>query len=717
MRKDTFILVLAILLFSIGIVKSQELIFENQEKLVTTENISWSEAFIPLDFNNDNKMDFAGGKGSLIMYLSNDSGNYDKKELGWTPGFVIKYMDYDNDSLKDILFSGNYFYKNINGDSLKGSGINISGWKKQFADYGDVDNDGNIDILVTNPSSFDNDELYIYFGNGDNTFDEVVVDKTVRSFGYKKFVDVNGDGLLDIGVINGYSERNVMLFTNNGDRTFTKLKIDNYIYNNPYCFDLVDLDNDGDKDILLSGLYSDKGLYVMENDNGTYISEVIINFEKQLFFRSEDIDLDGDADIVFLSKDGNQFHMSYQLNNGGMQFSSVKTIGTITGYNSWNFSSPETYKNWFSIIDVDNDGVKDIVLNAPWDNEIVWFKNKTEIITITNQPQSINICENQNATFAITASGENLSYQWQKDNTDISGATSDSYTISTVSASDAGEYRCVVSGDGGTVTSDAATLTVVANTTITIQAQSQTVCEGQSTSFAVEATGDNISYQWQKDNQDISGATSATYTINSTTTGDAGIYTCVISGTCGTITGDAATLTVKVLISITAQPQSIEINKGKQAVFSVAASGTISIYQWYKDGTALSDGGKYTGTTTAQLTISDVAQSEAGSYMVKVSGECGDVTSDAATLSVLTVTDDLANADITIIPNPAHNYIKIINTGQNINKLEIYNTAGIKVLQKSKDFGHIDLSGLEAGVYFVKVVRGSEVRVERVVHE
>ena len=182
------------------------------------------------------------------------------------------------------------------------------------------------------------------------------------------------------------------------------------------------------------------------------------------------------------------------------------------------------------------------------------------------------------------------------------------------------------------------------------------------------------------------------------------------------MTSDAATLTVKPLISITAQPQSIEIGRGKQAVFSVAATGTISTYQWYKDGTALSDGGKYTGTTTAQLTISDAAQSEAGSYTVKISGECGDITSDAATLSVLTATDDLATG-ITIIPNPVHDYIKIINTGQKINKLEIYNTAGIKVLQKSTDFELIDLSGLKSGVYFVKMLRGSEVRVERVVHD
>ncbi len=345
-------------------------------------------------------------------------------------------------------------------------------------------------------------------------------------------------------------------------------------------------------------------------------------------------------------------------------------------------------------------------------------------LSIASQPQDQNKAIGETVTFDITVGGGNIeSYQWYKsgvqleDEGNISGSNTATLQITNLSKTDAGNYKCKVIGKCSEVESEIATLKVAVKTVLSVQPESKTLCEGEEASFNITATGDNLSYQWQKDNTDISGATSNSYTISAITSSDAGEYRCVVIGDGGIVTSDAATLTVKPLISISTQPQSLEINKGKQAVFSVAASGTISTYQWYKDGTVLSDGGKYSGTTTAQLTISDVVQSEAGSYTVKISGECGDITSGAATLSVLTATDDLANAGITIIPNPAYDYIKIINTGQKINKLEIYNIAGIKVLQKSKDFGHIDLSGLETGVYFVKVVRGSEVRVERVVHE
>jgi hypothetical protein len=83
------------------------------------------------------------------------------------------------------------------------------------------------------------------------------------------------------------------------------------------------------------------------------------------------------------------------------------------------------------------------------------------------------------------------------------------------------------------------------------QPVSQTVCPNSSASFAVTATGTNLSYQWKKngvslaDGGNISGATSATLTINPATAADNGSYTVVISGNCGSpVTSAPATLTV-----------------------------------------------------------------------------------------------------------------------------------------------------------------------------
>jgi len=81
--------------------------------------------------------------------------------------------------------------------------------------------------------------------------------------------------------------------------------------------------------------------------------------------------------------------------------------------------------------------------------------------TITTQPASLSVTAGSSATFSVVASGsDTLSYQWRKGSSAISGATSSSYTISSVASSDAGSYDVVVTNSVGSVTSSAATLTV-----------------------------------------------------------------------------------------------------------------------------------------------------------------------------------------------------------------------------------------------------------------
>src|SRR5262249_11127995 len=102
--------------------------------------------------------------------------------------------------------------------------------------------------------------------------------------------------------------------------------------------------------------------------------------------------------------------------------------------------------------------------------------------SITQQPTSQTVTTGQSATFSVTASGTGpLSYQWQKlvngTWTNISGATSPAFTISSAQASNAGQYEVVVSNSAGSVTSNSVSLTVnaaVTAPTITSQPSSQT---------------------------------------------------------------------------------------------------------------------------------------------------------------------------------------------------------------------------------------------------
>ena len=95
-----------------------------------------------------------------------------------------------------------------------------------------------------------------------------------------------------------------------------------------------------------------------------------------------------------------------------------------------------------------------------------------------------------------------LSYQWKKGTTSLPGANEASLTLTSVTSADAGSYTVVVTNMAGSVTSDAAVLTV--NTgggapVITTQPASQTVVVGQPVTFNVVATGTPpLSYQWRK---------------------------------------------------------------------------------------------------------------------------------------------------------------------------------------------------------------------------
>lgn len=161
---------------------------------------------------------------------------------------------------------------------------------------------------------------------------------------------------------------------------------------------------------------------------------------------------------------------------------------------------------------------------------------------ITKQPSNQTINEGGNINLAVTATGA-TGYQWKKDGSDIPSATNATYSKSGALPVDAGSYTCVVTGAGGSVTSNAATVTVNALPVITQQPTNQEINEGETLTLNVVATG-AMGYQWKKGEEDILDATAATYTKEGATAADSGSYTCVVTGAGGSVTSNAATVTV-----------------------------------------------------------------------------------------------------------------------------------------------------------------------------
>ena len=169
--------------------------------------------------------------------------------------------------------------------------------------------------------------------------------------------------------------------------------------------------------------------------------------------------------------------------------------------------------------------------------------------TITTHPSNQTVLQGQSATFNVVASGSaTLNYQWQRNQVNISGATSAGYTLPNAAFADNGaKFRVIVSNGFGNATSNEATLTVNAPPSITAHPSDQTVAQGQPSTFSVVAGGTApLSYQWQRNQVNISGATSATYMIASTALSDNGArYRCVVTNSFGTATSNEATLTVQ----------------------------------------------------------------------------------------------------------------------------------------------------------------------------
>ena len=260
--------------------------------------------------------------------------------------------------------------------------------------------------------------------------------------------------------------------------------------------------------------------------------------------------------------------------------------------------------------------------------------------SIKTQPVSRIVTAGQTATFSVMASGAApLSYQWNKNGTAVSGATSWNYTTPAESTADNGsQFTVRVSNSAGSVTSNAAMLSVTTADvapSINSQPSSQSITTGQTATFSVTASGTApLSYQWNKNGAAISGASSASYTTPATTAADNGAqFTVAVSNAAGSITSNAATLSVNsapIAPSITTLPSSQTVTAGQTATFSVTASGTAPLnYQWNRNGIAISGAISSTYTTPATLVSDNGTQ-----FTVLVSNTAGSITSTAAMLTV-----------------------------------------------------------------------------------
>ncbi|OJJ15457.1 hypothetical protein BKI52_39265 [marine bacterium AO1-C] len=249
--------------------------------------------------------------------------------LGIYNGTLV-WGDYDNDGDLDLaiagfnIVSGNNtsttqivtkLYRNDNG-SFTDTGVELTGVQKGDLAWGDYDNDGDLDLVVTGEDANRATFARIYRNDGGSFVDSGIGIAAVSSSSVA-WVDYNNDGFLDLAV-SGTTDglpagASTIIYRNDGQGNLVNSGIDNIpgFYNGSISFG--DYDNDGDSDLAFIGttngfstgvttqIYRNKGNGTFENSNITGFKSVAwgsINWG--------DFDNDSDLDLLITGWDSTQ---------------------------------------------------------------------------------------------------------------------------------------------------------------------------------------------------------------------------------------------------------------------------------------------------------------------------------------------------------------------------------------------------------------------------
>ena len=257
----------------------------------------------------------------------------------------------------------------------------------------------------------------------------------------------------------------------------------------------------------------------------------------------------------------------------------------------------------------------------------------SEAPVITSQPVSQAVAQNSPAAFSVTAIGTSpLSYQWLLNSNVIAGATASTYAVASAQPANAGDYNVVVSNPVGSITSQVATLLVLAPPTITAQPASQNIPSNSPVMFSVTATGSpTLLYQWRQNGSAIPGATDASFSLANAGLTNTGAYTVIVRNPVGVVTSQVASLTFLGPPIIIKQPASQTNARNTTVTFSVIASGTSPLsYRWRFNNNNIN------GATSSTYTLSNLGSGDSGNYVVVVTNASGSITSQVAVLTVLT---------------------------------------------------------------------------------
>ncbi|MBY0479974.1 MAG: FG-GAP-like repeat-containing protein [Chitinophagaceae bacterium] len=280
------------------------------------------------DYDNDGYQDlFIANSNGIILYKNKGNGSFSKvtEDIGLRNAENINqilFADFDQDGDLDMFAArkgGNKFFRN-NGDgtfSENATAMGLTGSIKgtMKMDFGDLDNDGDLDIIGLGEDG----SIELFNNNRHSNFNDISEAVGLKNPKYMGTTitlgDYNNDGRLDIFIAGGLGGK-CLLFRNEGSKFVLDDKMSEQISSmligiQVYEVSFVDYDNDGFQDIVVAGVNKDsskRGIRLFHNDGLKKYRDVSSLLPEKLMqayhVATADFNFDGDRDIFFAGPTG-----------------------------------------------------------------------------------------------------------------------------------------------------------------------------------------------------------------------------------------------------------------------------------------------------------------------------------------------------------------------------------------------------------------------------
>ncbi len=387
--------------------------FKNDGNQVFTEHFigeDYTKGLKIVDLDQDGDLDVIGKEGTSIQWFKNSgtqnfSDHYIVNSLYGCKGMAVEDLNSDGDL--DIIIVAQYgdiiYIENDGSESFTSSVLYEETVNQPTGfDMKDMDNDGDLDFMVS--SQFDHTVSWFENDGLDNFTADTLSEYVYGALGILT-VDINDDGYLDIissqkpTMLAGYASE-INIFSNNAGN-FLQYNVTGVELSHSPMKQSADIDMDGDLDIITLSKFSIFGspyyknrMQIHENigeDRFVHRDLQVIDHENYIYFDVVDIDGDGFLDISMASIGmyvGNTNSVPgevYWYKNDGTQ-----------QFTAMEISSGSNTINYVEMVDFDMDGDQDFMLFNDQLNRMVWLQNDgfqnftdTNILTSFN-PENVS---------------------------------------------------------------------------------------------------------------------------------------------------------------------------------------------------------------------------------------------------------------------------------------------------------------------------------------